>query len=99
MFIYDLCFEVFKMLTNEIRLCFVASFPYFTQDHCGVESIKNGQRHGNVHDYDPRPQPIKVLLERIHIGTRLLQSVNRPHGEVTHLSLNSLISKKTRETQ
>lgn len=74
-----------KKRLNKIRLDFVAPFPYFAEDYGGVKSIKNGQRHTDIHDDDPRPKPEKFQLQWIRVRPRLFQRIDRPHGKVAHL--------------
>jgi len=49
-----------------------------------VEPVKDGERHGHVSDDGPSPEAVEVQLHRVRLGPRLLQRVDRPHGQVCH---------------
>lgn len=62
----------------------VSPLPDLAEADRRVEPVKNGQRHRNVRDDRPRPQPIKVQLYRVRFRPRLLQGVYGPHRQVGH---------------
>jgi len=47
---------LFCMISDVFGLDLVGTLPNFTQTHCRVESIEDGERHGHVCDDGPRPE-------------------------------------------
>lgn len=70
-------------LTSHVgRLHLVRSFPDLAQAHGAVEPVEYRQRHRDVGDDGPRPKAVEVQLDGMRLGPRLLQRVDRPHGQI-----------------
>ena len=66
------------------RFHFVGPFPNFTKAYSRMESVEYCQRHRDMSDDRPGPKPVKVELYGVRFSSRLLEGVNRPHGEVSY---------------
>jgi len=66
------------------RLEFVSSFPDVEETHRRVEPVEDSERHADVCDDGPGPEAVEVQLHGVRLGPRLLQRVDRPHGQVGH---------------
>ena len=47
-----------------------------------MEPVEYRQRHRDVGDDGPRPEAVEVQLDRMRLRPRLLQGVDRPHGQI-----------------
>lgn len=47
-----------------------------------MESVEDGQWHGDVGYDGPRPEAVEVQLDWVRLGSGLLQRVDGPHGQI-----------------
>lgn len=62
----------------------VSGFPNIKKANRRVETIKDGQGHGDVRDYHPSPLPEELQVRWPEAGVSLDQCVNEPNRNVRH---------------